>query len=307
VATYSTTRFLPRILETLSERYGGNVVGAALIIFSALTVASMMGAVKELSTSYSIWQILLARYIGQFLFLAPLMIRSRGSILKSDRIDLQMLRVALAFVGIVCVFYAIVQLPLAEASALGFSQTIFVVALAAIIFAEKVGAIGWTATGIGVAGVTIMLDPTSEVLNQAALVGVGGALANAGVVITVKKLTATDSTATIMSYPAIGLGLLFVIPGSLTWQPITWDVAPLFALIMISGAVTTWCFINSYRHGEASIMATVEYSRLVAAALVGFIVFHEIPTTGALIGIALIVLASFIAVKRDQIRTRLSR
>jgi len=307
MAAYGTTRFLPRILEMFAERYGGNVVGAALIVFSALTVAAMMGAVKELSATYSIWQILLVRYVGQFLLLTPLIIRSRGGILKSDRIDLQTLRVGLAFIGIVCVFYAIAHLPLAEASALGFSQTIFVVALAAIIFAEKVGAIGWTATGIGIAGVTIMLDPTSDVLKQAALVGVGGAMANAGVVITVKKLTDTDSTATIMSYPAIGLILLFVIPGSLTWQPITWDVVPLFALIMISGTVTTWCFINSYRHGEASIMATVEYSRLVAAALVGFTVFHEIPSAGALIGIALIVLASFIAVRRDQIRTRFAR
>ncbi len=307
MATFGTTRFLPRILEMFAERYGGNTVGAALIVLSSLTVASMMGAVKELSTTYSIWQMLLVRYVGQFLFLTPLIIRSRGSILKSDRIDLQMLRVALAFIGIVCMFYAIAHLPLSEASALGFSQTIFVVALAAIMFTEKVGTIGWTATAIGIAGVTIILDPTAEVLNQAALVGVGGALANAGVVITVKKLTATDTTATIMCYPAIGLALLFVVPSSLTWQPITWGVAPLFAIVMISGAVTTWCFINSYRHGEASIMATVEYSRLVAAALVGFIIFDEIPSTGALIGIALIVLASFIAVRRDQIRARLTR
>ena len=93
----------------------------------------------------------------------------------------------------------------------------------------------------------------------------------------------------------------------LTWRPITWDVAPLFAVTMVSGVVTTWCFINSYRHGEASIMATVEYSRLIAAALVGFVVFHEIPTANALVGIALIIVASFIAVRRDQIRTRLTR
>jgi len=307
MATYGSSRFLPRILENLAQRYGGNVVGAALIVLSSLVLASMMGAVKELATTYSIWQILLARYVGQFVTLTPLIIGSRGSILKSDRIDLQVLRVALAFIGIVCMFYAIAYLPLAEASALGFSQTIFVVALAAILFTEKVGAIGWTATGIGIAGVTIILDPTAEVLNQAALVGVAGALANAGVAITVKKLTATDTTATIMCYPAIGLGLLFVVPGSVTWQPITWDAAPLFALIMVSGVVTTWCFINSYRHGEASIMATVEYSRLVAAALVGFIIFDEIPSAGALVGIALIVLATFIAVRRDQIRARFAR
>lgn len=307
MALSHSPRFLPRLLETLAERYGGNVVGASLIVLSSLTLASMMGAVKELATTYTIWQILLARYVGQIAILTPEIIRSRGNVLKSERVDLQLLRIVFAFIGIVCIFYAIAHLPLAEASALGFSQTIFVVGLAGFMFTEKVGAIGWLAAGIGIAGVIIMLDPTAEALNLAAIIAVIGALANACVVITVKKLTSTDATVTIMCYPAIGLTLLSALPSSFTWQPITWHAAPLFALTMLSGFVTTWCFINSYRHGEASIMATVEYSRLIAAALVGFVIFHEIPTADAQIGIALIVLASFIAVRRDYFRTLLSR
>ena len=133
-----------------------------------------------------------------------------------------------------------------------------------------------------------------------------GAFANACVVMVVKKLTATDATVTIMCYPAIGLTLLCLGPSILTWQPITWQAAPMFVLIMVSGIISNWCFINSYRHGEASIMGTVEYSRLVAAALAGFLIFHEVPTLDAWLGIGLIIGASFIAVRRDQIRARLS-
>ena len=223
--------------------------------------------------------------------LNPAIVRSGGDVLKSERFGLQIVRVIFGFVATTSLFYSVAHLPLAEASAISFSRVIFVVGLAAIIFADRVGFIGWGATAIGLAGVAVMLDPAAEALNQAALVGAVGAFPQACGVIAVKKLTATDATATIMCYPPIGLTLLCIIPSILDWQPITWEAAPMFILIMVSSIISNWCFINAYRHGEASIMGTVEYSRLVTAALVGFVFFHEVPTLDALVGIALIVAA----------------
>ncbi len=302
MASYDAAGFFPRILEKYTDLYGGNVVGAVLVVLSSLTMAAMMAAAKDLSETYSIWQIVLIRSFGIAVMLTPIMVRSGGEVLKSEVFGLQILRVVLGFIGIMCMFYSIAHLPLAEASAITFSRVIFLVGLAAILFAERVGFIGWGAAAIGFAGVAVMLDPAAEELNEAALVGAFGAFANACVALVVKKLAATDSTVTIMSYPALGLTALCIFPSIFTWQPITWDAVPIFVLIMFSGTITNWCFINSYRHGEASIMGTVEYSRLVVAALVGFLIFDEIPTFDALGGIALIVAASFVAVRRDQIR-----
>lgn len=307
MAAYDASGFLPRILERLSARYSGNVVGAALIVVSSFALAAMLASAKELSATYSVWQIVLIRSIGVGVMLAPVIIRSRGNVLKSERYGFQVLRVCFGFIGIICMFYSVAFLPLAEASAISFSRTIFVVALAAILFSERVGAIGWGAAAIGLLGVIVMLDPTGEALNIAALVAAFGAFANACTVMVVKKLTDTDATVTIMCYPAIGLTLLCLGPSILTWQPITWSAVPVFATLMVSSIFSNWCFINSYRHGEASIMGTVEYFRLVAAAIVGFAIFGEIPTLDAIIGITLIIAASFIAVRRDQIRARFVR
>ena len=306
MAGYDATGFLPRILERFAGRYGGNVVGAALVVISSLTLAVMMASIKELSATYSVWQIVLVRSIGVAAMLAPVIVRSRGDILKSKRIGLQLLRVVTGFTGAICLFYSIAHLPLAEASAITYSRVIFVIALAAAIFGDKVGIIGWGAAAIGLAGVTIMLDPTADALNEAALVAVGGAFAFACVVIMIKKLTTTDATATIMCYSAIGFTVLSLIPAVLTWQPVTWQAAPVFVLLVAGSIISNWCFINSYRFGEASIIGTVEYSRPVAAALVGFVIFHEIPALDAVAGICLIIAASFIAVRSDQIRGRLS-
>jgi drug/metabolite transporter (DMT)-like permease len=299
MAGYDATGFLPRILEKLALRYGGNAVGVGLVLLSSLTLATMMASAKELSATYSVWQIVLVRSIGVGAILVPVIVRSRGDILKSTRTSLQLMRVLLGFTGAICMFYSIAHLPLAEASAITYSRVIFVIALAAVIFGDRVGIIGWGAAVIGLSGVTIMLDPAAESLNEAALVAVGGAM--------IKKLTSTDATATIMCYSAIGFTTLSLIPAILTWQPISWHSAPVFVLVMIGSITSNWCFINSYRHGEASIIGTVEYSRLVAAAFVGFLIFDEIPSLDATIGICLIMAASFIAIRRDRIRNWLTR
>jgi len=204
-------------------------------------------------------------------------------------------------------FYTVAHLPLAEASAISFLRIIFVVALAGVIFADRVGAIGWAATVIGLAGILIMLDPTAKEINAAALVGAAGALVTAIVTIMVKRLTQIDATSTIMCYSSFGLLVLCAIPSAITWVPITWVSVPTFILLIANAFITQWCFTNSYRHGEASVMATIEYSRLIAAALLGFIVFAEFPTPEALVGMTLIITASLIAIQRDKIRSWLLR
>jgi drug/metabolite transporter (DMT)-like permease len=303
LAAYNANSLLPRILERWASRYGGNSVGAALVIVASFATAGMMVSVRDLSETYTVWQILLIRSLGQVVLLIPLMVRTGGDILKSERVGLQILRVVLSFGAVACMFYAIAHLPLAEASAIGFTRITFVVALAALIFAERVGLVGWSATAIGLAGIVVILDPTADVLNDAALIAAAGALGTAGVTVLIKKLTETDATATIMCYATIGLTLLCIPPSVYTWQPITWTTAPDCVLLVFYGLCTSWCFTNGYRHGEASVMATVEYSRLIAAGLVGFAVFAEVPGPHALIGASLIVAASFIALRRDRIRT----
>jgi drug/metabolite transporter (DMT)-like permease len=303
----STHGFLPRILEEWTGRYGGNAVGAALMVMASLSNATMMASVKELAVSVPIWQILLIRSLGQSAMLLPLVISTGGTVLVSRRISFHFVRIVLSFISLMAAFYTVANLPLAEASAISFLRIIFVVALAGIVFAEKVGVIGWAATVIGLAGILIILDPTASHINAAALVGAAGALVTALVTIMVKRLTQIDATSTIMCYSSFGLAVLCAIPSIFTWQPISGALVPLFALLIGSAFVTQWCFTNAYRHGEASIMATVEYSRLIAFALIGFVIFSEVPTFSAMIGIILIVVGSFIAIRREQIRSWFNR
>lgn len=267
----------------------------------------MMASVKELSLTFPIWQILLLRSLGQSTMLLPLIINTRGNVFKSNHLVLQLLRILFSFISLMAAFYTIAHLPLAEASAISFLRIIFVVALAGVVFSDKVGVIGWAAAVIGLCGILIMLDPTASEINIAALIGAAGALVTAIVTIMVKRLTQYDATSTIMCYSSFGLTVLCAVPSAIAWEPITWSLVPLIALLIGSAFITQWCFTNAYRHGEASVIATIEYSRLIAAALLGFIIFSEVPTPTALVGITLIITASVIAIRREKIRSWLFR
>ncbi len=301
------TRAVSVRLSGWASTQSGNTVGAILIVVSSLTVAGMMVAVRELGQVYPVWQIMLARTGGQLLLLLPFMYRGRWQMLRTDKLRWHVIRVVTGFFGILGWFYSITHLRFADAVGLSFTKALFLVALAAMFLRERPGIIGWGATLVGFVGVLIMAGPSggparSDVAVLAAIAAIGGAASGAVTTLAIKYLTRTESTATMMAYPALGLTLLSGILSIFTWVPVSLEAAPLFILAMVSGIITQWCFITAYRYGEASVLATVEYIRLVAAALAGYLLFGEVPTPFVFLGILLIVSASFVSVKRERIR-----
>ena len=105
LARYDATGLLPRILERFAGRYGGNGVGAALVVVASFATAGMMVSVRELSETYTVWQILLIRSVGQVVLFVPLMVRTGGDILKSEQVHFQFLRVVLSFGAIAFLIY----------------------------------------------------------------------------------------------------------------------------------------------------------------------------------------------------------
>ena len=297
------TRALTTRFNGWAATRNGNSVGAIFVLISSVTVAAMMVAVKELGEVYPPWQIMLARTLGQLLMLMPFMFQSDWKMLRTKRYFWHFVRVVTAYFGILGWLYSIAHMPLADAMGISFTKALFLVGLAAMFLGERPGPIGWGATAVGFAGVLIMLGPMdASGAELAAVAGLASAAMGAVTTLAIKHLTRTESTATIMAYPAIGLTVMSAVPSYFTWVPITAGAVPLFVFAALSGIVSQWCFINAYRYGEASALAPVEYTRLVTATLAGYLIFSELPTPLAFIGILLIVLASLASIRRERIR-----
>jgi drug/metabolite transporter (DMT)-like permease len=133
------------------------------------------------------------------------------------------------------------------------------------------------------------------------LVPVLGAAGVALAIISVRTLSQTESTTTLLIYQAVFIGVLAGIP--LFWLWVTPDsYGLLFLLAMgILAAGGQWTGVKALRLGEASVIGNIQYVQLLYAALLGYILFNEVPDKFTLIGAGIIICSSMYILHRESL------
>ncbi len=268
-------------------------------------VFSLMALLIKLSGQrLHITQILLVRQIGMAIMVSPAILRNFPGSLRSERPALQLLRVFFALVAMLCGFTAIIYMPLADATAIFFAKSFFVTIFAVVFLAETVGIYRWGAVLLGFVGVLIMLQPGTDNFSIYGLASLTGAAGAAAVMILLRLLTRIESANTIMTYGALGVGVVMLIPGIYYWQRPT----SMEWLLLVSVAVVSYfaqkCNIFAYKYGEASLLASLDYVRLLWATLFGFLVFDQFPGLPTWFGAAIVVAAAIFMIYRETRRKR---
>lgn len=269
----------------------------ASIVFSLMALL-----IKLLGQRLHITQILLVRQIGMVIMVAPAILRNFPGSLCTTRPGLQLIRVFCALVAMLFGFTAVIHMPLADATAIFFAKSFFVTVFAVFFLAETVGVYRWSAVLIGFVGVMIMLQPGTDnfsIYGLASLVGAAGA---AAVMILLRLLSRSDSTNTIMIYGALGVGLVMIIPGIYFWQQPTSSEWYLLAAVAVVSYFGQRCNIFAYKHGEASLLASLDYVRLLWATLFGFLVFDQLPGISTWFGAVIVVAAAIFTIYRETRR-----
>ena len=130
-------------------------------------------------------------------------------------------------------------------------------------------------------------------------------LARIGVaVISVHKLSQTESTTTLLVYQAVFIGLLAGVPLFWLWK--TPDIVGLLLLLSMGFIATAaqWIGVKALRLGEASVIGNIQYTQLIYAAILGYFIFDEVPDLITLIGAAIIIGSALYIVHREAIRKR---
>jgi drug/metabolite transporter (DMT)-like permease len=226
------------------------------------------------------------------LVLAPVILRDRMAAFRTTRPGILLFRSLAGTVGMVMAFWAYQEMPLAEANALSFTRTLWIVPLAIFVLGEKIGPWRLGATFAGFIGVLIMLQPSiANAVGWPAAAALGSAALFAMTVTGMKMMTRDHSVTVLMVWSAV-LGFLLAIPlAVLEWRwPAPADLA-LLAAMGVLGLVTQVCYIKGMALGDAAAMAPIDYTRLVFAILFGLVFFHEIPNWITMLG-ALIVIGS---------------
>lgn len=276
-----------------------NLRGSVYMLSALLVYAVMVGAIKHVGGVVPLVQILLIRQIIMSLIILGFSAGRLRPLLRTRRPGLQIVRSLLTLAAMLCGFTAVIQIPLAQATAIGFSQVLFVTIAAVIILKEVVDARRWAATVIGFVGVLVMLKPSGDGLDTFALLAVAGAVLNAGITVSVRMLAATERTDTILIWQGMVMIAALALPAWLWWVPP--DAMQWFWLVVLSlfGTAGQWLITRAYQVGEAAALAPLDFSRLILASLTGFVFFAEIPALSTWIGAAIVVGATLYTIRKN--------
>ncbi len=210
-----------------------NIKGILWALLATALFAIVAAMAKVAVTEYHVLQILFFRQIVVFSSCIPSIVKSFPEGLKTQHPKMHAARLIGAFVALSCGIWAVAVLPLTTAITLGFAQVFFVALLALSFLNERVGTHRIAAVIVGFIGVVIVMRPGIEgVINIHALIPILAAFGAGIAVISVRKLSQTESTATLLIYQALFVGALAGVP--LLWLWVTPDLnGTLFLRILV--------------------------------------------------------------------------
>ena len=278
-------------------------VAAAGWMLAAVASFSLMDAgMKLLSAHYPPLQVTLLRGAASLPFVLVWVLASAGvRSIVPVRWGLHLLRGVLGMVMIGCFVYALRRMPLSTAYTLYFVAPLLVAALSVPLLGERVGPRRWTAIGIGMLGVVVVLRPGVDgLVSLPGLMVLLAATAYAIAAVTVSLLTRTDTPQSMvvwfLAIMAVGAGLA-AIPG---WVPLRWEHAALILGMGLAGAFGQIALTSAFMRGDASMIAPLEYTGLVWVIAWDWLLWQTLPDTATWTGAAIIVASGLYLLRRER-------
>jgi drug/metabolite transporter (DMT)-like permease len=288
-----------------------HLVKAVLLkLIAAMLFAVMSTLVRWIGARYPVGQVVFFR--SAFAVLPVVIIYAwRRELMAAIRIGRPWRHVGrgLTAVGAMfCNFSSLARLPVVDATAIQYVAPLFTVALSAIFLKERVRIYRWSAVVVGFAGVLVMLSPHFNVERSAAnavavagaTFGLIGALFTAGSTVQTRALAKSETTSSIVFYFSIICALAGLVTLPFGWLVPTWTELAALVAIGILGGLAHIFLTESYRLAEASLIAPFDYTSMLWALVLGYLVFSELPDASVFVGAAIIAAAGLFVIWRER-------
>lgn len=271
---------------------GGGPAGPLLGLLAFALYATHDTVIKYLGGSYSTFQIVFFSGLFSFpLIILMLLQDPTPGTLRARHLWWNLVRTASMVTGWAAVFYAFSVLPLAQTYAILFSTPLLITLLSIPVLGEKVGVLRGGAVLVGLAGVLIVLRPGGAELTPGHAAALLAAVCSAASSVIVRRIGRDERAAVLMLYPM--LASVVVMGAFLPFVYVPVVAVDLAAMVVVAvlafGAAL--CIIAAYRRAEATVVAPMQYSQILWAALFGWLYFDEIPDWWTVLG-ALVIIGS---------------
>ena len=210
-------------------------------------------------------------------------------------------------VGNLCIIYAFVSIPLAEAYSLAFLAPIFIVFISVWLLAEKVNLPRWLFLGTSFIGVLIVVRPGFREIQLGHITAIVAAICGAVTTSVLRRIARDEMRVSLLGVASLYIlvvnGALIAFNGGFHWP----DLRQLALLLSVGalGGTANMLFIAATRRAPASFVAPIQYSQIFWAILFGAAFYKEFPDGIAYFGLAAIVIAGIFNVLDDQTRIRI--
>ena len=278
--------------KILPERIGknSNILGVIWMLLAVSLLTGMFGIAKVLMQTLPIAEVGMFRFLTSLMFLIPWLMTNGLGVLKTKRPFAHFWRAFFGATSLLAGIYAVHHLLLADAVVLTFTIPLWSIIMAALFLGERIRFRRALATVIGFSGVLMVVKPQAGI-EPAALVALLAAILATCALTTMKNLTRTEPSNRIVFYFLFYGFLILAIPASLNFRmPDMEEWIWLIALGFV-GSTGQYCLTRAYAAGEMTIIAPLDYVRIIIGVLIGFVFFGEIPDFWAITG-GMIVLGS---------------
>lgn len=229
--------------------------------------------------------------------------RRQFDLLYCNRPVLQVARSGFLVGSIASLFVSLTYLPIAEVTAIGFTGPLFLTALSVPFLGERVGWHRWLAVVIGLAGVLVIVRPGGAVWHWAAGMALLGAVCFAFFQLITRRLANQDRHETTLLYTSIGGTAWASLIVPFFWTTPTTAHLAMFLIIGAMGAGAHFLMLHAFSRAEASLLAPFNYSKLIWVAILGYLVFDDLPGLDTLIGSTIIAAAGLYVLYREGQRS----
>lgn len=256
---------------------------------------------RRLAQDLDPFQTQFLRYVAGVVVLLPFVLRTGLAAWRPHDLRGQGWRGVVHTAGLLMWFWALPHVPLADMTAIGFTGPIFIMAGAVLFLGEPIVRARWIAAAIGFAGVMVVVAPqfTGTGGGFWSLVMLASSPLFAASFLITKALTRRDRPEVIVAWQAIMVSVFslpFAIPG---W---TWPSAEQWGWFLMTGLLGSaghWCLTEAFRVADMSATQPVRFVDMLWAALLGWLVFAEVPAATTFAGAAVIFAATTWIARRE--------
>jgi len=278
-------------------------LGMALRLVSALALALMFAGVKWVSQrGAGVVETLFYRQVGSVVCAGVFVALGPGvASLRTRRVRAHAIRMGIGVVAMLLNFMMVTLLPLAEATAIGFSVPIFATLLAAVMLREPTGKWRWGAVIVGFLGVLVIVQPgNGHIGAYGGLIALGAVVTTAGATIAIRHLGATEAVATTVfwfgatSLIPLGLAMPFVAHAhdGATFAGI--------AALALAGGIAQLALTGALRLAPVALVMPMDYSALLWATVLGLLLFGQAPSQWTWIGAPIVIAAGLVILWREH-------